>query len=275
MLKYIAVVSCLIVEYCVQTNGQSSVGSNSDIANIMRDLTSLRSLLLRANQNIYTLQSQLSTANQNIHMLQSQLAVASKDISSLKQETSQCKTEIDELKQNQTHLRFELKSEIDDINENFTALRADQSSLLLDVDNIRKLILKTDAKFELVNKTRHESESKIKINSITITNLQQKFDRYDNRVNIMNATIKQQQRQQEQQWSNLSSLSSSLASLQLPGKDNFVLYVFKVCRQSREYFFVVVLSFFRLIFFLSPYLRSEISLPFFNGSSHIRSLNRW
>ena len=203
MLTYTVIVSCLIVEYCVWTNGQSSVGSNSDIADIMRDLTSLRSLLLRANQNMYTLESQLSTANQNIHTLQSQvsvanqnihtlqsqLAVANKDISSLKQETSECKTEIDELKQNQTHLRFELKSEIDGINDNFTALRADQSSLLLDVDDIRKLTLKTDAKFELLDKTRHESESKIKNNSITITDLKQKFVGYENRVNIMNATI--------------------------------------------------------------------------------------
>ena len=203
MLTYTVIVSCLIVEYCVWTNGQSSVGSNSDIADIMRDLTSLRSLLLRANQNMYTLESQLSTANQNIHTLQSQLsvanqnihtlqsqlAVANKDISSLKQETSECKTEIDELKQNQTHLRFELKSEIDGINDNFTALRADQSSLLLDVDDIRKLTLKTDAKFELLDKTRHEFESKIKNNSITITDLKQKFVGYENRVNIMNATI--------------------------------------------------------------------------------------
>ena len=70
MLKYIAIVSCLIVKYCVRTNGQSSVWSNSDIADIMRDLASLRNLLLKANQNIYTLQSQLSVTNQNIHTLQ-------------------------------------------------------------------------------------------------------------------------------------------------------------------------------------------------------------
>ena len=137
-----------------------------------------------------------------------------------------------------------MKSEIDGINENFTALRKDQNSLFLDVDAIRKLTLKTDAKFELVIKTRHESN-----NSITITDLKQKFVRYENRVNFMNTTIKQQQRQQEQQWSNLSTLSSSLASLQLSGKDNFVLYAFQVCRRSREYYFVVVLSFFKLISF--------------------------
>ena len=233
MLKYIAIVSCLIVEYCVRTNGQSSVGSNSDIVDIMRDLTSLRSLLLNANKNIFTLQSQLSVANQkintlqsqlsvankNIHTLQSQLAVANNDISSLKQETSQCQTVIDELKQNQTHLRFELKSEIDGIYGNFTAIQTDQSSLLYDVESIRKLTRQTDVKFELVNKTCQESESKIKNNSITITNLQQKFV---GDVNRMDTTIKQQQRQQEQQWNNLSSLSSSVASLKLSGKDNFV-----------------------------------------------------
>ena len=205
MLKYIAFVSCLIVEYCVRTNGQYSVGSNSDIVDIMRDLTSLRSLLLKANQNIFTLKSQL--------------AVANKDISSLKQETSQCKMVMNEVKQNQTHLRLELKSEIDGIKGNFTALRSGQSSLLHDVEDIRKSTRVIEVKFELVNKTCKESESKIKNNSITITNLQQKFV---GDVNRMDATIKQQQRQQEQQWNNLSSLSSSVASLKLSGKDNFV-----------------------------------------------------
>ena len=195
----------------------------------------------------------------------------------MKQETSQCKTEIDELKQNQTHLRFELKSEIDGINENLTALRKDQNSLFLDVDAIRKLTLKTDAKFELVIKTRHESESRIKNNSITITDLKQKFVRYENRVNFMNTTIKRQQRQQEQQWSNLSTLSSSLASLQLSGKDNFVLYAFQVCRQSREYYFVVVLSFFKLIsffFFLSTCVL-QFLCHFSSGLSHIWPVNGW
>ena len=189
MLKYITIVSCLILEYCVRINGQSSVGSNSGIADIMRDLASLRNLLLKANQNIYTLQSQLSEANQNIHTLQGQLVVANKDISSLKQETSQCKTVIDELIQNHTHLRFELKSEIDGIHWNLTALQTDQIGLLHDVEDMRKLTRQTDVKFALVSKARHESESKIKNNSITITNLQQKFVRYVNSVNFMNITI--------------------------------------------------------------------------------------
>ena len=235
MLKYIAIVSCLIVEYCVRADGQSLVESNSDIADIKRDLTSLRSLLLKANQNIFTLQSQLSVANKNIHTLQSQLAVANNDISSLKQETSQCKTAIAELKQNQTNLRFVLKTDIDGINGNFTALRADQSSLLHDIEDIRKLSHENDAKFELVNKTHHESESIIKNNSITITNLQQKFVQFLNGVNYMNTTIKQQQRQQEQQWNNLANLSSSVASLQISGKETFVLYIFEVCRHPWDF----------------------------------------
>ena len=193
----------------------------------MRDLASLRSLLLKANQNIFTLQSQLSAANKNIHTLQSQLSVANNDISSLKQGTSQCKTAIAELKQNQTNLCFVLKTEIDCINGNFTALRTDQSSLLHDIEDIRKFSHENDAKFELVNKTHHETESKIKNNSITITNLQQKFVQYVNSVNFMNTTIKQQQRQQEQQSHNIATLSSSVASLQLSGKENFVLYIFK------------------------------------------------
>ena len=112
--------------------------SNSDIADVRRDLASLRSLLLNANQSIYTLQSQLSVANQNIHTLQSQLAVANKDISCLKQETSQCNTAIAELRKKQTNFRFELKSEIDGINGNFTTLQTEQSSLIYDLEDIRK-----------------------------------------------------------------------------------------------------------------------------------------
>ena len=87
MLTNISLVVFVTVGYCFLTNGQSSSslsGTNSNVANIMRDLTSLRSLLLRANQNIYTLQSQLNLANQNIHTLQNQLSVTNQEFSSLK-----------------------------------------------------------------------------------------------------------------------------------------------------------------------------------------------
>ena len=239
-MKYIALGFCVIVEYAFLTNGQFSGASNSDISDILRDLATLRSLLLKANQNIYTLQSQLSIANQNIHTLQSQhsiaskdiytlqsqLAVANKDISSLKQETAQCKTEIDELKHNQTYLTLDLTSEIDGINRNFTALQTDQISLLHDVDDIRKMMRQTNTKFDLLNRTSQQffkSKLTTKNNSYAITSLQQNFVQYVNRIN---ATIKHQQRQQEQQSHNLSSLSSSVASLQLSGKDTFLVYIY-------------------------------------------------
>ena len=113
MLTNVFFVISMIVGYCFLTNGQSSSslsGTNSNVADITRDLTSLRSLLLKANQNIHTLQSQLNLANQNIHTLQNQLSVTNQEFSSLKQETTQCKTSIDELKQNQTRLSVELRN---------------------------------------------------------------------------------------------------------------------------------------------------------------------
>ena len=241
MVKYIAFVFCVIVEYSSLTSGQFSGASSSGISDIMRDLTTLRNLLLIANQNIYTLQSQFSIANQNIHTLQrqhsiasqdiytlqSQLVVANKEISSLKQETAQYKTEIDELKHNQTYyLTLDLTSNTDGINRNRTALQTDQISLLHDVDDIRKTMRKTNTKFDLLNRTSQQffkSELLTKNNTIAITSLQQKFVQY---VNRMNATIKQQQRNQEQQSHKISSLSSSVASLQLSGKDNFLLYIY-------------------------------------------------
>ena len=168
MLKYIAIVSCLIVEYCARTNGQSSVGNNSDIADIMRDLTSLRNILLTSNQDIYTLQSQLSVANQNIRTLQSQLSVANQNIHSL-------------------------QSQLDVANQNNHTLQSQLS---------------------VANQNIHTLQSQLAVANKDISSL----------------------KQETSQWSNLSTLSSSLASLQLTGKDNFVLYAFQVCRRSREYF---------------------------------------
>ena len=71
------------MEYTLLIYGQSSGVSNSDIADILTDLTSLRSLLLRANKNIYALQGELAMANQNICTLQSDGALAYQNIQTL------------------------------------------------------------------------------------------------------------------------------------------------------------------------------------------------
>ena len=125
------------MEYSFLINGQSSGVSNSEIADILKDLTSLRSLLLRANenisalkgelamanqnintlqsdgvlanQNIQTLKSQLAVANQDIHTLQNQVALANRDIRFLKQDATKYRNVINKLKYNQTHLSAELK----------------------------------------------------------------------------------------------------------------------------------------------------------------------
>ena len=93
-LTFITFFLCnVIVGYGFLTNGQSSSSltgteSNRGLDDVIRDLTSLRGLLLQANQKIFSLGNQLAVANQ--------------EISSLKNENIQHKAEIDELRQNQT-----------------------------------------------------------------------------------------------------------------------------------------------------------------------------
>ena len=121
MWKHILFVNFATMGYCFLTNGQSSsslTGTSFGLADVMRDLTSLRNLLLIANQNIYDLQNNLALAN--------------KDISSLEQKISQQKAEMSELKQNQSHLTVTLRQTMNNgVQKNANAQTSGKNKRLL------------------------------------------------------------------------------------------------------------------------------------------------
>ena len=187
MLAYMIFVYCVTSGYCFLTNGQSSsslTGTNPNVADIMRDLTSLRSLLLRANQNIYTLQSQLAVANQDIH--------------SLTQEVSQYKMTTDELKQNQTHLLVELRN----INNNAIHSTLPATS--------NKGVCGCQTEISGIRQQQTELRA-------VVTSLQNNVTQYKNKINAMSSTAKQQQHQQ-------TTTVSSMANAQTTGKDKLYNY---------------------------------------------------